>query len=220
MERHFDEELAALKHTLVKMAGVAERMIGDAIHMLVDRDAAVFAAINEHERDVNQMQCAVDEMCIRLIALHQPAASNLRFILGCIKTNADIERLADQAVNVAQRAEHLIHEPPVTQFVIIPEMAAVATGMVRDSIHAYVNRNVDEARAVIARDRQLNEMKDETMVKMAEIMTKDPSTAHRCLDVAFVAHNIERMGDHAKNIAENAIFIAEGRDIRHHHEQF
>ena len=215
MERHFDEELAELKHMLVKMAGTAEQMFNDAVLMLVQRDESVRDAVNRHEHEVNQMQCEVDDRCTRLIALHQPTASDLRFILGSIRTNADIERLADEAVNIMHKAERLLEEPPVTQFVVIPEMAAIAAGMVKDSIHAYVNGAVDEAREVILRDAQINELKKQATARMVDLMTTDPGAVSRALDITLLTRNIERIGDHAKNIAENAIYVAEGRDVRH-----
>jgi len=215
MERHFHEELSELKHLLVKMAGTAEQMIGDAIRMLVHRDESVRDAIAGHEHEVNRMQCELDEQCSKLIALHQPTASDLRFILGCIKTNGEVERLADEAVNISHKAERLLHEPPVTDFIVIPEMAAMAAAMVKDSIHAYVNGNVEEARAVIVRDAAINSLKGKATDRMLALMTSTPAAIPRALDIIMVTRNIERIGDHAKNICENAIYVAEGRDIRH-----
>ncbi len=218
MERHFDEELAGLKHTLVRMAGLAEDMIGDAMRMLVERDASVRDELNRHEVEVNQMQRDVDEICLKLLALHQPTASDLRFILGAIKTNSELERLADLAINILHKAQRLAEQPPLITFTVLPEMAALAAGMVKDSIHAYVNRSVDEARAVILRDARLNEMKAQATDKLLAMMRADAATLERAVNVLLVTRNIERIGDHAKNIAENAIFVAEGRDVRHRRE--
>jgi phosphate transport system protein len=215
MERHFDEQLTALKHQLIRMCALAETMIGDAICELVERQRHLIPTIRRHETEVNRLQIEIDEMCFRMIALHQPTASDLRFILGASKTNTDIERLADLAVNISDKAERLIQQDPLKPFVIIPKMADIARGMVKDSLHAYVNRAADHARGVILRDRELNSLKRELTTEMVEFMTKDPSTISYAVDIILVGHNLERIGDHAKNIAENAIFVVEGKDIRH-----
>lgn len=219
MERHFDEQLAALKHQLIRMSALAELMITDAIKMLVQRDGSVLPAINQHEAEVNRLQLEVDEICLTLIALHQPAAGDLRFILGAAKTNTDLERLADQAVNISHKAERLMKEAPLKPFVIIPEMARLASAMVKDSLHAYVNREIEKAREIIQRDRYLNELKARVTDELLDFMKSDPASAGRALDIILVAHNLERIGDHAKNIAENTIFVVEGKDIRHGGEQ-
>lgn len=216
MERHFDEQLQALKHQLVKMSALAEAMIADAVRALVERDASVIPLIRQREEIVNHMQIEIDETCLTLIALHQPAAGDLRFIMGAAKTNAELERLADQAVNIIGKTESLLKEPPLRPFKIIPEMAVIARGMVRDSLHAFVNRDVDMAREVLLRDDRLDELKDQISVELSEFMVKDPSSIQRALGLILVSRNLERIGDHATNIAENTIFVVEGRDVRHH----
>jgi phosphate transport system protein len=215
MERHFDEQLNDLKQQLIKMCALAETMIGDAIKALVQRDATVLPFIHQHEVEVNRLQVEIDEMCFTMIALRQPTASDLRFILGASKTNTDLERLADQAVNMSNKAERLMKHDPIKPFVILPQMTDLARGMVRDSLHAYVNRQPEKAREVIQRDRQLNALKKEINAEMLEFMQRDPSVVPYALDIVLVAHDLERIGDHAKNIAENAIFVIEGKDIRH-----
>jgi phosphate transport system protein len=219
MERHFDEQLQALKLQLIKMSALAESMIGDAVKALVERDESVFPVITQRETQVNRLQIEIDEMCLTLIALHQPAAGDLRFIMGAAKTNADLERLADQAVNISDKAEELIKQPPLRPFVIIPEMATIARGMVRDSLHAFVNRDVAKARDVLVRDDQLDERKARITVELSEYMAKESSTVSRALALILISRNLERIGDHATNIAENTIFVVEGRDIRHHGAQ-
>ncbi|MGD0649692.1 MAG: phosphate signaling complex protein PhoU [Verrucomicrobiia bacterium] len=215
MERHFHEQLTVLKHQLIKMCALAESMIGEAIKVLVERQADLIPVIRQHEAEVNRMQVEIDEACFTLIALHQPTASDLRFILGVAKTNSDLERLADQAVNISQKAEHLMKHEPLKPFVIIPKMTAIARSMVKDSLHAYVDRQPEQAREVIARDKQLNDLKRQIVAEMSDFMAKDPATVPYALDIVVVAHNLERIGDHAKNIAENAVFVVEGKDIRH-----
>jgi len=219
MDRHFDEQLAALKRQLLKMSALAESMIADAVAVLVQRDAAVAPLIRQREEAVNQMQLDIDEACLTLIALQQPAAGDLRFILGAVKTNAELERLADQAINILDKAERLLQQLPLKPFIIIPEMALVARGMLKDSLHAFVNLDIEKARNVLTRDDQVDAMKAKITVELAEFMTRDPSTVDRALALVLVARNLERVGDHATNIAENAIFVAEGRDIRHHAEE-
>ncbi len=218
MERHFDEQLQDLKVELMKMSALAQLMIIDAVKALVERVEAAIPHVYQREEEVNRKQVEIDEMCLTLIALHQPAARDLRFIMGAAKTNTDLERLADQAVNICNKAEHLLKQPPLRPFVIIPEMAAIAKDMVRDSLHAFVNLDVKKAQDVLLRDDQLDERKDRITVEMAEFMAREPSAVGRALDLVLIARNLERIGDHATNIAENTVFVAEGRDIRHHRD--
>lgn len=219
MERHFDEQLQELKSHLMKMSAMAEVMIADAVKTLVDRDAAAAAPVYEREELVNQMDIENDETCLKLIALHQPAAADLRFIMGAVKTNADLERLADEAVNIVEKAEHLLRAPQLKPFEIIPEMAAIARGMVRDSLRAFVGRNVDLAREVLLRDDRLDDLNDKINGVLADYMAKDPEAVSRALDLLLTARYLERIGDHATNIAENTIFVVEGLDIRHHADE-
>lgn len=216
MERHFDEQLAALKAQLVRMSALAELMIADATRVLVDRDAQSAQAVQRHEAEVNGLQIEIDEMCFTLIATHQPVAGDLRFLLGAVKTNVDLERLADQAVNICDKAKRLLNYPPVKPFVIIPEMATIASGMVKDSLHAYVDRDVALARSVLTRDDELDERKTRVTQELAEHIRQFPETTTAALDLVLVARNLERIGDHATNIAENTIFMVQGTDIRHH----
>lgn len=219
MERHFDEQLQELKNHLMKMSALAEVMIADAVKTLVDRDPGAIAPVYEREELVNQMDIENDETCLRLIALHQPAASDLRFIMGAVKTNADLERLADEAVNIVEKAERLLHAPQLTPFEIIPEMAVLARGMVRDSLRAFVGRNVDLAREVLLRDDRLDDLNDKISGVLASHMAAAPDAVPRALDLLLTARFLERIGDHATNIAENTIFVVEGLDVRHHADE-
>jgi phosphate transport system protein len=218
MERHFDEQLTALKGRLVRMSALAEIMIADAIKVLVQREFAAVAAVERHENEVNAMQIEIDELCLQLIATHQPVAGDLRFLLGAVKTNSDLERLADLAVNVCEKGVKLQNGPPVMPFVIIPEMAAIASGMVKDSLHAYVNRDVTLARQVVLRDDELDDRKRRVTEELGAHMRQHPDVIGPCLELVLVARNLERIGDHATNIAENAVFVVQGKDIRHHAE--
>ena len=219
MERHFDEQLQVLKNQLMKMSAMAEVMIADAVRSVVDRDASAIPPVYEREDLVNQMQVEIDESCLTLIALNQPAAGDLRFLLGAVKTNAELERLADEAVNIVQKSEHLLHTPKLKPFEIIPQMAPIARSMVRDSLRAFVNRNGDLAREVLLRDDQLDELKAKIADVLTDYMTQDPQAVPRALDLLLISRYLERIGDHATNIAENTIFVLEGVDVRHHTDQ-
>ena len=219
MERHFDEQLQDLKNHLMKMSALAEVMIADAVKTVVERDEDAISPVYEREELVNQMEIEIDENCLTLIALHQPAAGDLRFIMGAVRTNAELERLADEAVNIVQKAEHLLKAPPLMPFAIIPEMAVLARGMVRDSLRSFVNRKVDLAREVLLRDDRLDELKAKIAAELTAFMTQDSSTVSRGLDLLLIARFLERIGDHATNIAEITIFVVEGLDIRHHADQ-
>jgi len=215
MERHFDEQLAELKLRLTKMSALAESMIAASIRLLVDRNASAGRAVMSQEDEVNRMQVEIDEMCLALIALHQPAARDLRFLIGAVKTNAELERLADQAVNICSKAQRLIAEPPLGACGDISRMADIAKSMLKDSLHAYVNVDRDRARDILPRDDELDALKASITVELTEKMVGDPSVIRRAVNLLLVARNIERIGDHATNIAENAIFVAEGLDVRH-----
>jgi len=219
MERHFDEQLQGLKSHLMKMSAMAEVMIADAVRSVVERDAAAISPVCEREELVNQMQVEIDEVCLKLIALNQPAAGDLRFILGAVKTNSELERLADEAVNIVQKADHLLRSEPLKPFEIIPEMAVIARGMVRDSLRAFVNRNAELAREVLVRDDRLDALKAKIAEALSVFMAQAPDAVPRALDLLLISRYLERIGDHATNIAENAIFVVEGVDVRHHADQ-
>ena len=215
MERHFDEQLTVLKHTLIKMSALSEAMIAEAIQVLCERDISAVSRIREHEEQVNHLQIEIDGICLRLIALYQPAAGDLRFSLGAVKTNADLERMADQAINICDKAERLLKEPQPKLLATISEMAALASLMVKASLHAYVNRAVEQARDVLLRDDQIDDMKRRITKDLLALMQKDAGMIPQALDLLLVARDLERIGDHIKNIAERAVYYIDGEDIRH-----
>jgi len=214
-----DELLGGLKRQLLKMSALAESMIASALRLLVERDESLAPTIQKQEHEVNLLQVEIDETCLTIIALHQPTAGDLRFILGAAKTNSDLERLADQAVNICQKGVHLIHQPPFTKLEIIPRMGTLAAQMVKDALHAFVTRDPERAKEVLIRDDELDEMKRVVTASLVQIMRADSSQVECCLDLVLIARNLERIGDHATNIAENAIFVVEGRDVRHYHDE-
>jgi len=216
MERHFDEQLQGLRSHLMKMSAMAEVMIADAVRSVVERDAHAIPPVYEREDLVNEMQLEIDETCMKLIALNQPAASDLRFILGIVKTNAELERLADEAVNIVKKAEHLLTVPQLKPFELIPEMAQIARSMVRDSLRSFVNRDTALAREVLVRDDRLDALKAQVIALLTVCMTQEPGSVSHALDLMLISRYLERIGDHATNIAENAIFVVDGVDVRHH----
>ena len=203
----------------MKMSAMAEVMIADAVRSVVERDKAAISPVFEREELVNAMQMEIDESCMKLIALNQPAAADLRFILGIIKTNSELERLADEAVNVVKKAEHLLTVEQLKPFELIPETSHIARSMVRDSLRSFVNRNTTLAREVLQRDDQLDALKTKIVELLKACMTEDSKTVLRALDLMYITRCLERIGDHATNIAENAIFVVEGLDVRHHADE-
>jgi phosphate transport system protein len=219
MERHFDEQLKELKNHQMKMSAMAEVMIADAVRSVVERDKDAISPVYEREELVNEMQIDIDESCMKLIALNQPAAGDLRFLLGIVKTNNELERLADEAVNIVQKAEHLLTCEPWKPFEYIPEMSHVARGMVRDGLRSFVNRNTTLAREVLLRDDRLDELKKTVIETLTVLMAQNPEIVPRALDLMLISRYLERIGDHATNIAEHAIFVVEGVDVRHHADE-
>jgi len=219
MERHFDEQLQELKSHLMKMSALAEVMIADAVKTVVERDAHAVSPVYEREELVNRMEIEIDESCLTLIALHQPAAGDLRFIMGAVRTNAELERLADEAINIVQKAEHLLKAPPLMPFEVIPEMSVLARGMVHDSLRSFVNRDVALAREVLLRDDRQDDLNAKVAGELTAFMTQDSATVPQALDLLLIARYLERISDHATNIAEITIFVEEGLDVRHHADQ-
>jgi phosphate transport system protein len=215
MERHFDEELEGLKHQLLKMGGHAELMVEEAVKALVRNEPAVINSVMAHETIVNQLQISIDEDCLRLLALYQPAAGDLRFLLGVAKINTELERLGDHAVNIAEIVRRLLGEPQVKPFDVIPQMVNVAVAMAKNSLHAFVNRDVGRAREVLLRDDTLDDLRDRIIAELIGYMQRDPATIVRAVNLISVAKNLERIGDLATNIAEDVIFVVEGKDVRH-----
>lgn len=215
MGNHFHEELGGLKDSLISMATIAGTMIDDAIRMLTGRDASIADSLEKREAEVNRLQCLVDDQCTRLIALHQPTASDLRLIIGCIKTNTDLERIADEAVNLSHKASRLIQAEALPQTELLVRMGAMASSMVVECIRIFSSGTSLEARELIAKDKELNALKKEITRELTQTICSSPESGKRALDHILASRNVERIGDHVKNIMENAIFIREGCDVRH-----
>lgn len=217
MERHFEHELDMLKERLLLMGSTAETMIHLAVKGLIERDQSPLDQVFPHEQKVNQLHIEVDDRCLQLIALYQPAAIDLRFVLSAVKINSDLERIGDQAVNVSQTSSLLLKQPQLKQKLFdIPRMAELAAKMLKDSLDAFVRKDVDLARSVVARDSEEDKLKSEAFNVLSHLMQSDSSTIQRAMSLILIARNLERIADHATNIAEDVIFMVLGKDIRHH----
>lgn len=211
----FDDELQCLKEKLLRMGGFVEDAIKNSIKSLVERDNALAVKVIDNDRLVNTLDVEIDEESIRLIALRQPKATDLRFITIAMKITTDLERMGDLAVNIAERALELNEEPVLKPYIDIPKMTEIAQGMTRDALDAFVRKNKKLATDVIMRDDEVDDLKHEVLKELAFFMVQDPTTVHRAMKVSFVAQYLERIADHATNIAEMVIYLVEGKIIRH-----
>ena len=219
MERHhFEHELQALKNRLLNMGALVEERVHQAIAALMGRDLAAAEQIIAGDREVNDLQIEIDDRALKLLALQQPMASDLRLITSAIKINADLERIGDQAVNIAENAVKVLAAAPLKPIIDLPRMAELAEKMTRDSLDSFVHRDVALARDVLARDDEVDQLKDTIFRVLLTYMMADPGTIERALSLILVTRNIERIADHATNIAEDVIFLVEAKDVRHHHE--
>jgi phosphate transport system protein len=214
MERHFEVELQALRDRLLAMGSLAETMIHKAIKALVDRDHGLVQAVLAHEEEIDLLCIEIDDRCFTQIALHQPMASDLRFLVAGIKINSDLERIGDQAVSIALRARSLISQPQLKPLIDIPRMAELVQWMVRKSLDAFVRQDPELARSVIDRDDDVDALRDQVVRELLTYMMGDPTTVPRALDLILVSRNLERIADHATNIAEDVIYIVRGEDVR------
>ncbi|MDE2141403.1 MAG: phosphate signaling complex protein PhoU [Elusimicrobia bacterium] len=196
------------------MGSLCEEMIHYAVKLVVERDATHLTDVEGWERQVNQLHIEIDDVCLKLIALHQPAAGDLRFIAAAIKINSDLERIGDQAVNIAETGVFLIKEPKI-KLGDIPRMVEVAVGMLKDALDSFARGDVDLARDVIRRDDEEDHLKSQTFNELVHLMQRDASSIQRGMDVILIARNLERIADHATNVAEDVIFMVLGKDIRH-----
>jgi len=214
MERHFEAELQALRERLLAMGSVAETMIHKSVTALVSREETLVQAVLAHEEEMDLLCIEIDDRCFTLLALQQPMASDLRFLVAAIKINSDLERIADQAVSIALRAQSLITQPEVKPLIDIPRMAQLAQEMVRKSLDAFVRRDPELARTVIDGDDAVDSLRDQVFRELLTYMMADTATIPRALALILVSRNLERIADHATNIAEDVIYIVRGEDVR------
>ena len=215
MSRHFHEELEALKQTLLAMGGLVEDQIRRVMKALLERDDVVAQEVIERDRQVNTYDVEVDEQCVSLIALHQPAAGDLRFITTAMKIVTDLERIGDQAVNIAQRVLELNVEPQLKPYIDLPRMAERAQRMVKESLDAFVARDTALARQVCGEDAEVDALKEQIFRELLTFMMEDPRTIPRAIRLILISRFMERVADHATNIAEMVIYMVEGKMVRH-----
>ena len=215
MPRHFHEELEALKQTLLAMGGLVEDQIRRVMKALLERDDVMAQEVIERDRQVNTYDVEVDEQCVSLLALYQPAAGDLRFITTAMKIVTDLERIGDQAVNIAQRVLELNREPQLKPYIDLPRMADKAQRMVKESLDAFVARDTALARQVCGEDSEVDLLKEQIFRELLTFMMEDPRTIPRAIRLILISRFMERVADHATNIAEMVVYLVEGKMVRH-----
>jgi phosphate transport system protein len=216
--RHFQEELEQLKARLLEMGGLAEDRVRLAVRAMVDRDHGLVERVLTSDTAINVLHIEIDDRCFKLLALHQPMAVDLRAIVSAVKINTDLERVGDLAVNIAEAVARYLEHPPVKELIDIPRMAVIAQDMLRDALDAFVRRDVALAQDVLHRDDELDLLKTQVFRELLGHMLRDPSTIEPSLDLILVSRHLERIGDHATNIAEDVIFMVSAKDVRHQAE--
>ncbi len=212
---HFDRFLLEIREKLLTMAASVEKAIYNANRALVERDSNLARQVIQEDDAIDAQEVAVEERCIRLLAMRHPMASDLRFVTTAIKINADLERIADNAVNIAERALELNEEPILKPYIDIPRMADTARSMLREALDAFVNQDADKAMKVIRSDEVVDDLNSQIFRELLTFMMEDPHTIPRAIRIMFVSKYLERIADHATNIAEMVIFMATGRSVRH-----
>ncbi|MBI1811696.1 MAG: phosphate signaling complex protein PhoU [Nitrospirae bacterium] len=211
----FEKELTDLKGRVLKLGSLVEKAISDSIKSLVERDSKLAADVIDKDLQVNALDVEIDEECIRLIALRQPRAGDLRLITTAMKITTDLERIGDLAVDTSERALELNEEPQLKPYIDIPRMAEIAQGMVRDALDAFVKRDSALARDVLTRDDMVDNLNWQVFNELLFFMIQDPKTVSRAVKITYVSKYIERIADHATNIAEMVVYLVEGKIIRH-----
>src|SRR3954468_5965305 len=214
--RHFQEELEQLKARLLEMGGCAEEQVRLAVKALMERDRELVALALNGDEPINKLHIEIDGRCFTLLALHQPMAVDLRAIVSAVKINTDLERVGDLAINIAEAARRYAQHAPVKKLIDIPRMATIAQTMLRDSLDSFVRRDTDLAQRVLNEDDKLDDLKTQIFRELLTYMLADPTTIEPALDLILVSRHLERIGDHATNVAEDVIFMVSAKDVRHH----
>jgi phosphate transport system protein len=218
MERHhFEDELQQLKNRLLEMGALVEDRVHRAVHALIDRRQEEAELVIASDREINDLHIEIDDRCLKLLATQTPLAVDLRLITSAMKINSDLERIGDQAVNVAENVVKILPHPPLKPLIDIPRMAEIAERMTKDALDSFVRRDPELARDVLRRDDAVDQLKDQVFRELLTYMMADPGTIQRALCLILISRNLERVADHATNIAEDVIFLVEARDVRHHH---
>ncbi|MEA2709222.1 MAG: phosphate transport system protein [Phycisphaerales bacterium] len=213
--RHFEELLQELLQKIVMMGTIAESMIQIAVTGLVKRNQSNAVEVFLKEQEVNRLQVEVDDRAVKLTALQQPVAQDVRFLFMASRIGGELERIADQAINIVQNSKHVLEDPPVRPLVELPIMADVAQKMVRDSLTAMIQRDVNLAATVLEEEKKVDAFRNQIFSRLLEEMKQDPTAIERSLSLILIARNLERIGDHATNVAEEVIYWIQGRDVRH-----
>ncbi len=215
MERTIDGDLAAIRQSLLRMGGLVEGMIHEALRALLERDSARADRLIKADLEVDLLEKEIDELCYSLLARYQPTAVDLRFVAAVVKINNDLERMGDSAVNIAQAVQILNNEPPLKSHGALPRLSKLVRQMVRESLDSFVQGNTELALEICGRDDQADGLYKEIFRDMLDLMIEDPQVVSRALQLLLVARNLERIADHATNISEDVVYYVEGRDIRH-----
>ena len=213
--RHFQDELEGVQTRLLEMGGLAEERVRTAVDSLVSRDIAQIDRVLRGDEPINELHMEIDSRCFKLLALHQPMATDLRAIVAAFKINVDLERVGDLAVNIAEAARRYVTHPPVKKLIDIPEMGTIAQAMLRDALDSFVRRDTVLAQHVLDEDDRLDGLKSQIFRELLTYMLQDPSTVEPALDLILISRHLERIGDHATNIAEDVIFMVSALDVRH-----
>lgn len=216
--RHFQEELEQLKTRLLEMGGLAEERVRAAVRAVVERDRSLVDKVLSGDGPINQLHIEVDDRCFKLLALHQPMAVDLRAIVAAVKINTDLERVGDLAVNISEAVGRYLQHPPVKELIDIPRMADIAQHMLRDALDAFVRRDIVLAQSVLDQDDALDALKTTVFRELLQHMMNDPGTIEPSLDLVLISRHLERIGDHATNVAEDVIFMVSAKDVRHHQD--
>ncbi len=215
MQRHFEQELQDLKGKILRMGGLVEEQVQGALRALIERDSDLARKIIANDRQVNTLDVEVDEECLRLLALQQPAARDLRFITTAMKISTELERISDLAENICERAIELNEEPQLKPYIDVPRMANWSLRMVKESLDAFVNHDADLARKVCTDDDFVDDLTHQLFRELLSFMLENPQTITRAIRITFIAKYLERIADHATNVAELVVYMVEGKIIRH-----
>lgn len=215
MERHRDQELYEVRRRLLEMGGMVEEMIASAMCSLTERDSELAVRVVEQDREVDRLEKGIDEECMTILARQQPTAGDLRFLVAVMKINNDLERMGDSAKNIAEAAVVINREPLLKPYIDLPHMSRLAREMVHDGLNSFVQRDVTLAREVVKRDDEIDDLYQQLFRELLTFMIEDPQKTTVALHLLLVAHNLERIADHATNVCEDVIYYVEGTDIRH-----
>ena len=215
MSVHLQRAMEDLRKQVLSLCALVEEQVEGAVRALLERDAELAGAIEKRDADVDRCEVAIEEECLKMLALYQPVAIDLRFVVSVLKMNNDLERIGDLAVNIAHKAASLAKQPSLPVPLDLPEMWAKTRSMVRDAIEALVNRDVALAHSVCSRDDEVDQIKHQNRTKVEEMIAAQPARTSTLLTVLAVSRNLERIADHASNVAEDVLYMVQGRIVRH-----